>query len=108
MMFSELNSAQNQMLDLLREMVQRGCAPDGFPAVMPMWRVQAGVELDGDRDEAVALRAAVARLQLKDKVTAGIVIRLAAGYPCQADEWILVGNALDDLDTWVEQELDRG
>ena len=105
MMYSELNQAQNEILDVIRAELQRGCAPDGFPASLPMWRTTDGVEADSDRQETVALRAAMARLRATDRPGHDLVARLAAGHAVAADEWPAAGVALTDLDAWVEEAL---
>lgn len=106
MMFSELNRAQNQMLEMLRTEVHRGCVPAGFPAVLPMWRVEAGVEASDERQETVAIRGAFAALQETDRYGHSLLVRLLASGEAPAGEWHLVANALDALDEMVEESLD--
>lgn len=108
MMYSELNHTQNHMLAVLRTELQRGCVPDGFPEVMPMWRVDSGVEMESERDETLALRAAWARLHELDVPAHALLTRLAAGKPPTAAGWPTAVAALNALDAMVDEALSHG
>lgn len=106
MMYSQLTRAQNEVLDVVRVLSLKGCAPSGYPAVMPMWRVEAGVETDDETDEARAVRGALARMALVSSGFHGLVMQLANGQPLERDfDWMAAAAALDELDAAVEEAL---
>jgi len=108
MIYNELNPTRHQTIALLRDEWQRGCGPDGYPDVMPMWRVESGVETEGTRTEVLALRVALARLREQDAHAHALLTSLAAGKPPAAADWPTVTAALDALDAAVEEALNHG
>lgn len=108
MVYSQLNPAQHQTLALLRDEWQRGCGPDGYPDVMPMWRVESGVEVEGDRAEVLALRLALSRLREHDAHAHALLAELAAGKAPPVADWPTAAATLDALDAAVEEVLGHG
>lgn len=106
MMYAQLTRAQNEVLDVVRILAARGCAPSGFPAVLPMWRVVDGVEAEDETDELCAMRQALARLAASDSDAYQLVTQLATGRAvARSYDWMAAAAALDDLDAAVEEAL---
>lgn len=104
MLFSELKNEHKELLDLVRSLMLKGCAPNGYPAVAPCWRVASGVEDDDETDEVRAIRRAMARLQELDPDGHEAVTRAASGATARLDPHA-VARALEQLDAAVDAAL---
>jgi hypothetical protein len=101
-MFEQLTRAQNDTLKLVEVLTSKGCSPSGYPAVLPMWRVESGVEIDDETDELRAMRLALEGLRRSDPDASRLVLELAGGRAPGAADWMCAASALDELDAAVE------
>lgn len=95
-------------LALVREgMSVSGSVAEGYPAMLPMWRVEGGLESEhGEREELVAVRWALAKLYEAEEDVYALLCALALGKPLEsADDALAALDGLDSVEAMVGEML---
>lgn len=104
MIHAQLSRAQNELLEVIRFLSLKGVGPTGWPSILPMWRVEDGIEADDETDELRAVRVGLVSLRQRDQAAYELVLA-ATGRPVGELDWMTLAAALDELDAAVEAAL---